>query len=142
MKHLSYRGSAFMLFVLVLLVCLMLAPTVGITPSWSVNTTPYRLLNTPQNTWPLIFILALGLICIRFGGEIVQCASSLIFSGVVFGFALISAWYWDSYLSVMLIYSAGSIFFSVLKTLCSLSFSDNRSPADALQQEWLEFFHR
>jgi H+/Cl- antiporter ClcA len=92
-----------MLFFLVLLVCLMLAPSVGITMAWKINTTPYRLLNTPSNTWPLIFILALGLLCILFGTVIMRCASALLFAGIVFGFELISAWYWDLFLSVMLV---------------------------------------
>jgi hypothetical protein len=121
MKHLNHRGSGFLLVLLVGLVLLMLSPVLGISHEWKANTTPYRLLHTPSITWPLIFVLAVGMVWIRFGNEFVQCVSALIFTGMVIGLGLVSAWYWDSWLPSWLLYAVFPIGWSSLRALRALA---------------------
>lgn len=121
MKHLNHRGSGFLLVLLVVLVLLMLSPVLGISHEWKANTTPYRLLHTPSITWPLIFVLAVGMVWIRFGNEFVQCVSALVFTGMVIGMGLVSAWYWDPGLVSLLFGAVSPIGWSSLETLRALA---------------------
>jgi hypothetical protein len=121
MKHLNHRGSGFLLVLLIGLVLLMLSPALGISHEWQANTTPYRLLHNPSMTWPLIAVLSAGMLWIRLGNEFFQCVSALMFTGIVSGLGLVSAWYWDPWLPSWLFYALFPIGWSSLRTLRALA---------------------
>ena len=121
MKHLNHRGSGFLLALLIGLVFLMLLPALGISHEWKANTTPHRLLHHPSITWPLILVLSAGMVWIRFGNEFFQCINALIFTGIVIGLGLVSAWYWDPWLVSWLSYAVFPIGWSSLRTLRALA---------------------
>ena len=120
LKHLNHLGSAGLLFAVVLLAVILLLPSLGLTVEWKPKTTPYRLVNNPFIGWCLVVVLCAGLVLIRKGSELMQCAAALVFVGLILGLAIASALFWDAWLSPMLVFVALPIQFSAAQTLRSL----------------------
>ncbi|WP_143029182.1 hypothetical protein [Rhodoferax sp. OV413] len=130
-KHFNYLGSAGVLSAVVLITAVLLLPRLGFTVEWKPKTTAYRLVNNPFIGWSLVVVLCAGLVLIRRGSALLQCATALVFVGLIFGIAITSALFWDAWLSPMLVFAALPIQLSAAQTLRSLVPSDPAIEATA-----------
>lgn len=106
MTRLNHLGSAALLAALAGLLTLLLLPMLGVTPAWTPQTMPHRLVTNPFIGWGLASVLAIGLLLIRRGPRWQQCTTALVLVGVVFGLGLASGFFWDPWLCPLLIWSA------------------------------------
>ena len=131
LKHLNHLGSAGLLFAVVLLAVILLLPSLGLTVEWKPKTTPYRLVNNPFVGWCLVVVLSAGLVLIRKGQKLMQCATALVFVGLIFGLAIASSLFWDAWLSPMLVFAALPMQLSAAQILRSLAHENITSSHDS-----------
>ncbi len=131
MKHFNHLGSAGLLSVAVLLVVILLLPALGLTVEWKPKTTPYRLVSNPFIGWCLVVVLSAGLVLIRRGPALMQCATALMFVGLILGLAIASAIFWDAWLSPMLVFAALPVQLAAAQTLRSLVHANSASSRDS-----------
>lgn len=120
-RRINHLGSAPLLAVTVLIAILLVLPELGLAPGWKPKTTPYRLVSNPFIGWSLVLVLSAGLALIRAGSELVQCASALVFVGLVFGLAIATGLFWDPWLCPALVFATLPIQKSATQKLHALA---------------------
>ncbi|MEC5388217.1 hypothetical protein VVD49_20955 [Uliginosibacterium sp. H3] len=99
------QGSGFLSGLFLVLLAIMLTPHLGLELPWTPRTTPYRLAHAPLAGWSLAIAMGAGLACLWRSNGIARDVTGLILSGGLLATALISALFFDAFLSPLLVFA-------------------------------------
>ncbi len=116
-KSLNHLGSGPLLAATVLVMAVMLLPHLGVEVPWTARTTPHRLVHQPFIGWSLGILMGATLLLIRRGNALQQCVTALVMVGALFALAMVSALFWDAWLSPMLVSTTLPIQFAAVQSL-------------------------
>lgn len=131
LKQANHLGSGALLMATMLIAVVVVAAALGLNLDWKVNTTPYRLSHQSFAAWSLLTVLCMGLILMRMGAALLQCVTTLIFIGIIYGIAITSALFWDAWLAPMLVFSSLPMKYATVQALQSIVQAQASSPTKA-----------